>query len=360
MLDPNQKTVDLTDLVADFPQDTAETMTPILSKSEAWEFSLIRPSKPDPLRYPTVVKNTCGLKPDNKFYLYYAHHDVPSGIGCAVADDIAGPYVKLAQRDAGRRDSQVLESPRQDLHEDNLALMERFLGSSERDHRLIGDYPHLSSPCVLWNPKAEVWHMYFHSYRYLWPTGGGHQQTYLARCRDLASHAWEILKHPDGTWRIVLPATHETWMNSGSSYHNVCVTPDGRFLAFLNGTGGDYVDGKWIQSYCGLGFAMSEDGIHWEYLHDNPILTDEGGGLATGMIGYLGDGEYLVVWADRRAVHYGRTKDFKTITRDPRGPARWKGALISPWRDGDNLYLFCGERIYTMKLPVADAPTASA
>ena len=77
------------------------------------------------------------------------------------------------------------------------------------------------------------------------------------------------------------------------------------------------------------------------------------------MIGYLGDGAYLVVWADRSTVHYGRTMDFKTIRWDPRGPARWQGGLISPWRDGDNLYLFCGERIYTMKLSVAEAPIAS-
>ena len=71
-------------------------------------------------------------------------------------------------------------------------------------------------------------------------------------------------------------------MNSGSSYHNVCVTPDGKFRAFLNGTGGEYVDGEWAQFYCGLGFAISEDGIHGEYLHDNPILTDEGEGLTRG------------------------------------------------------------------------------
>ena len=348
MLDNNLKVVDLTDLVGEFPIDITETVSPILSKTESWEFSLYRP-KLDPLRYPTMVKNTHGPRPDNKYYLYYAHHDVPSGIGCAIANNITGPYVKLAQLDSSRNDSRVLESPRRDLNADNRVLIKHVPGLSPLSHRLIGDYHHLASPCVLWNPKAEIWHLYFHSYRYLWPTGGGHQQTYLARCRDLSSNDWEILKNPDGTWKIVLPVTPEAWMNSQSSYHTLCVLPDGTFLAFLHGAGGEYVDGEWTQSPRGLGFAMSEDGICWNYFPENPII----GHGAAGMIGYLGKDEYMVVWCDKNSVQYGKTMDFKTIIRDPRGPARWKGALMSPWRDGDKLYLFCGKSIHTMKLPVA-------
>jgi hypothetical protein len=353
MLNPNQKVADLTDLAADFPLEVTATTGPILIQSEPWEYSLCRDPELDPLRYPSVVKNDRGPDPDRKYYLYYAHHDPPSGIGCAVADAVSGPYRKLADLDPGRGDSQVLKPPRHDLCRENRALIERFRGMSQADHRLIGDHNHLSSPCVVWNPGEEIWHLYFHSYRYLWPSGGGHQQTYLARCRNLASHEWEILKNPDGTWRIVLPVTAEKWMNSQSSYHNLCVLPDGTFFAFLNGGGGEYVDGEWTQSCRGLGFATSTDGINWEYLPDNPVLQDTERGLSTGTVGYLGEGEYLVVWSERRSVRYGKTRDFRHIARDPRGPAKWKGALICPWREGDTLYLFTHRSVHTMDLRVS-------
>ena len=282
----------------------------------------------------------------------YAHHDIPSGIGCAIENNISGPYYKLAELDSSKNDSQVLKPPRHDLYKDNSELLRHTRGSSQLYHLLLGDHHHLSSPYIVWNPKEEIWHLYFHSYRYLWPSGGGHQQTCLAICRDLSSHEWEILKNPDRTWKIVLPVTDEKWMNSQSSYHNTCVLPNGTFLAFLNGTGGEYVNGEWTQPYRGLGFATSQDGINWNYFPENPILKSGERGLSTGLIGYLGDDEYLVVWSEKGNLIYGKTIDFKIITRDPRGPAKWKGALICPWREEEKLYLFTHGYIHIMELPV--------
>ena len=348
MLDPNLKVADLTDLPGEFPRETAETIGLNLVKTEAWEQSLWRDG--DPLRYPSVVKNVRGSHADQRYYLYYAHHDIPSGIGCAIAEQVTGPYRKLAQLDPERDDSQVLRAKPHGLCLDNREEIKRALQQTQTSHRALNDYNHLASPCVVWNPHAGLWHMYFHSYRYLWPTGGGHQQTYLATCRDLSTHQWEILKNPDGSWKIVLPVTDEKWMNSGSSYRNVCVLHDGRFLAFLSGAGGEYNAGTWSQPYGGLGFAVSLDGIHWVYLPENPIFAPRN--TSNGMIGYLGNDEYLAVWSENGKVTYGKTKDFKTIERDMGEPATWKGALICPWREGKQLFLFCHGCIHRMELPV--------
>ena len=129
-------------------------------------------------------------------------------------------------------------------------------------------------------------------------------------------------------------------MDHQSSYQNICVLPNGTFLACLLGKG--------------LGFATSQDGINWDYFPENPIIESgtRYGGLANGLIGYLGDGEYLVVWSEKGNVVYGKTRDFKTIARDPRGPAKWKGGLICPWREGNKVYLFSHTYIHIMELPV--------
>ncbi len=338
MLDNNLNVVDLTDLDAEFPLDIVETIQ-IISITEEWEKGSF-----DSLGYPSIVKNDRGPNPDDKFYLYYAHHDIPSGIGCATAEDILGPYRKLGELDPGREDSRVLT------------------------HRDLKVYNHLCSPSVVWNPRAEIWHMYFHTYHNMWESGGGHQQTYLATCRDLSTHQWDILKNRDGTWRIVLPVSRENWMNSQSSYHSVCVLPDGTFLAFLSGGGGetDEKTGKLIFPYGGLGFGTSRDGIDWTYFPENPVFDHEQA-HKVGFIGYFGDGEYLVVWGkiswgdarktiEEKQILYGTTKDFKTIVPDARGPARWisldRGDVLSPWREGNRLYLFGGKYVHVIELPV--------
>ena len=97
MLDNNLNVVDLSDLDADLPLDIVETKQ-ILSLTEDWENSS-EGTPLDSLGYPSIVKNDRGPNPDNKFYLYYAHHDIPSRIGCAVA---AVSYTQLRAHETGR------------------------------------------------------------------------------------------------------------------------------------------------------------------------------------------------------------------------------------------------------------------
>ncbi len=345
MLDNNLNVVDLTDLGGPLPLDIVETIK-ILDVTEDWEIS--RDEQPcESLGYPSIVKNDRGPNPDGKFYLYFAHHDLHSGIGCAVAEDVVGPYKKIAELDPDREDSRVLR------------------------HRDAKVYHHLSSPSVVWNPQTELWHLYFHTYINLWESGEGHQQTYLATCRDLATHQWDIQKKPDGMWKIVLPVSKENWMNSQSSYHGIYVLPDGTFLAFLSGGGGktDEETGKLVFPYGGMGFGASRDGLEWEYFPENPIFK-QGECHKVGFIGYLGDGEYLVVWGrinwvggevrrtvEEKQIFYGTTKDFKTIVPDPRGPAHWssldRNDMLSTWREGNKLFIFGGKHIHVMELPVS-------
>ena len=53
---------------------------------------------------------------------------------------------------------------------------------------------------------------------------------------------------------------------------------------------------------------------------------------------------------------YGKTADFKTLERDARGYAKWPAVdldgLISPWREGDHLFLFAGKYVQMVALPV--------
>lgn len=53
---------------------------------------------------------------------------------------------------------------------------------------------------------------------------------------------------------------------------------------------------------------------------------------------------------------YGKTTDFRTFQRNPRGYASWgmgDGGGVSVCREGDTLYLFTGTHVYTMPLKVA-------
>ena len=112
LLDNNLKVVDL---IGDLPLNVDST-TQILWHSEAWEQN--NPT----LGFTTIVKNDRGQNPDNKYYLYYAHHDPESGIGVAVADTLTGPYTKISPPD-----SRVLVAS----------------GGSPNQH--------LSTPSVVWN-----------------------------------------------------------------------------------------------------------------------------------------------------------------------------------------------------------------
>ena len=100
-------------------------------------------------------------------------------------------------------------------------------------------------------------------------------------------------------------------------------------------------------------------------MHENPIIhqDDEGGGrkgvYRPHFVGYLGDGEYLLCWSESHPYDgglqpiYGHTRDFKTVSRDPRGFAHWNAAdgLITAWREADKLYLFAGCHVHVMNLP---------
>ena len=366
MLDNNLKCVDLSDLKDPLPLNVTSSKQ-ILKRTENWEHSSFRnPGWPAgghrSLGYPTVVKNVHGLNQDGRYYLYYSHHDPSSGIGCAVAEKIDGPYIKAAIHHpafGGWTDSQVLVN--RNYHP----------SGPNRD-----DTSHYSSPSVVWNGDEQLWFMYFHYFNHYYGGAGGeawnlkhpglgHQMTGLATCADLSSHHWKIWTDPVwrqvSVWDIVpvLPTTAQKWMNSQSSYHAIQRLPDGRWLAFLRGTpdaGGPTV-----------GFGTSTNGRHWEYFPENPVIAKgkawarESREYRPAFIGYLGPGstgqpEYLVAWAEHPAPHiiYSTTTDFKTFRRDPRGYAKWKGVdgPVSVWREKNTLYLFAEKQVHVMKLPV--------
>ncbi|NLS96242.1 MAG: hypothetical protein GXX96_29230 [Planctomycetaceae bacterium] len=341
----NMKCVDLSDLKGELPLEIASSKQ-ILWQTEPWERSTWPADKGhESVGYPTMVRNDRGANPDGRYYLYYAHHDPNSGIGCAVAESVEGPYVKLAQADKARGDSRVLVCPGKP-----------------------GQPFHYSSPCVVWNEQGQLWFMYFHFYENQWQTGGGHQRTALATCPDLTKNVWTPWVDQQGKLVPVLPVTAERWMNSQSSYHAIQRLADGRWLAFLRGTGGESTDaGKWIQDPCKLGFATSTDGRHWDYFPENPVIhQDDGGGGRKGVyrphfVGDLGNGKYLLCWSESNPydgganIVYGYTSDFRTVTRDKRGYAHWPmgDGLISPWREGGQLYLFAGKYLHVMNLPVS-------
>ena len=357
LLDNNFKCVDLSDLKGPLPL-TAISTTLILKQTENWEHSSYKnPQWPKgghrSLGYPTVVKNDHGKNKDGRYYLFYAHHDPMAGIGCAVAKSIKGPYVKLADLpDSSRKHSRVLTVP---------------------NYRATGPNPddpsHYSSPCVVWNEKAKHWFMYFHYFNHFhgaWTAdakfpGEGWQMTALATCADLAENNWTIWKDPRlskvSVWDIVpaLPTTDTAWSKSASSYHAIQRLPDGQWLAFMRGTPTRHPGPT-------VGFATSHDGRSWKHFAENPVIapgkpwTKKTTEYRPAFIGYLGNKKYLVAWSEHSEPHviYSTTTDFKTFQRDPRGYARWKGpdGLVSPWREGNRLYLFAGKHLHEIALPV--------
>ena len=110
LLDNNLRCVDLSDLTSSVPLSVTESFQ-ILWRTEAWEHNTFDQNDNDSIGYPSIVKNDRGNSADNKYYLYYSHHDPGSGIGCAVAEKIEGPYTKLANMDPNRKDSIVLATP---------------------------------------------------------------------------------------------------------------------------------------------------------------------------------------------------------------------------------------------------------
>jgi hypothetical protein len=301
------------------------------------------------------VRNDHGKNADGKYYLYFAHHDPTSGIGCAVAEQVEGPYRKIKTLEAGRAHSMVLVNP-------------HYPGKQ-------GDPSHFSSPCVIWCEEEKLWFLYFHYYNHYhgaWKgdpstPGQGNQMTALAVSEDLSSHRWRIVRD-EALGKVsvheiapVLPTTKSPWMESASSYHTIQRLPGGGWLAFLRGTP--------VKGLPTLGFATSRNGRQWDWGKNNPVLHPDDGGKGhrgiyrPGFIAYLGKlrsgkRKYLLVWTESPAAgdvpqpRYGYTTDFIKVVRDPRGHAKWPAGdgLISPWREGNRLYLFTGKDLHIMKL----------
>jgi len=360
-LDSNLQCVDLSDLDGDLPTNVVSS-TQILVQDQDWEHSSYgNPSWPsgggDSVGYPTVVKNVHGLNQDGKYYLYYAHHDPMSGIGCAVADSATGPYTKISPTD-----SKVLTVPNYNP------------GGPDP-----GDPSHYSSPSVVWNEEEQLWFMYFHYFNHYWGGAGdppgehwsennpglGQQMTALATTPDLSSHNWTIWTDPVwsrvSVWNIVpvLPTTDEAWMESQSSYHAIHQLPDGGWLAFMRGTAASGLPT--------VGFGTSTNGRDWSYFPENPVIapgktwTTNTSEYRPKFIGYLGAGEYLVAWAEHSNPHiiYSTTTNFTTFQRDSRGYATWgvgSDGITSAWREGDRLYLFSGKYVHEMVLTLVPDP----
>ncbi|MBC8291275.1 MAG: twin-arginine translocation signal domain-containing protein [Planctomycetes bacterium] len=114
VLDNNLQVVDLSDLKQPLPL-TVNSTKQILKQTEDWEHSSYKNSNwpaggHQSIGYPSVVRNVHGKSQDGQYFLFYAHHDPMSGIGCAIADSIRGPFVKLADL-PGPRGSTAAFSP---------------------------------------------------------------------------------------------------------------------------------------------------------------------------------------------------------------------------------------------------------
>ena len=357
-LDGNLRCVDLSDLRRALPLTIVSTKR-ILEQSEAWEKSTWDPGQQhSSLGYPSLVRNDHGPGADGKYYLYFAHHDPTSGIGCAIAERIDGPYRKIKALEPNRKHSMVLVNP-------------HFPGKK-------GDPSHFSSPCVTWCEEEKLWFLYFHYYNHFhgaWKEdpdapGQGNQMTALAVSEELSSHSWRIVrKEALGKISVhdilpVLPTTKAPWMESASSYHSIQRLPGGDWLAFLRGTP--------VKGLPTIGFATSKNGREWTWSKNNPVLHPDDGGKGhrgiyrPGFIAYLGKlrsgkRKYLLVWTESPAAgdvpqpRYGYTTDFIKVVRDPRGHARWPAGdgLLSPWREGNRLYIFAGKNLHIMKLPTS-------
>ncbi|MFA4845068.1 MAG: hypothetical protein WC654_00730 [Patescibacteria group bacterium] len=285
--------------------------TQILSQSETWELSVEQPGV-NTLSVWSVVKQ------GSNFYLFYAHHDTPTGIGCAVASAITGPYVKISPPD-----SRVIKA-----------------SSDEVPY-------HFSSPCVLWNADTQLWHCYFHYWQQEWEQGRGHQKTGLATCSDLATGTWTILIDSNGDPAPILPVTAERWMNSQSSYHLFQRLPNGKWFCFLHGIGGEYQEAGWVQDVEKLGFAVSDDGISWTYFDGNPIAQTYHAPQAWGW-----DGQQMVaLWMpsdmdDAVPLTAALSDVVPTIAVG----SVYDAGVSSVWRDSITTYLFAGTNVIEMEI----------
>lgn len=305
----------------------------LISRTEDWELSAERPETQNDVGYPSLVVSRD--EHDAKRYnLFYAIHDVASGIGLATSDRIAGPYAK---RGTGPfPDSRVLYPPARP--------------------RLTS---HFSSPVVIWNQERREWFMYFHFYSNQFAEGLGHQNTGLATSKNLLD--WHILTGSDGDFLAVLPVTPELWMNSQSTYHSIQRLPNGLWLAFVRGTGVRIENGKEVGEPTAMSFAVSVDGVRWSLVPGAPqfpaLGTREGKIVVRrpGFVARLRD-RYVICWSEGaervggQRHRYAYTRDFQTFDPTASGPAfDVEDGAIVPWREGGEVFLLTGPWLYSLQ-----------
>jgi hypothetical protein len=314
---------------------TPDVSQSVIHPTELWEFW-----SDNDVGYPTVIRNTKGINPDGRYYLFYSSHGVPAGIASAVADKLQGPYKKISTSILA--DSRVLIPPIRPW-----------------------DTSHYSSPQVIWNPDAGLWHLYFHYYLNEFDKGLGHQKTALAVSPELAVNKWEIIRGADGGIMSVLPVSSKGWMNSQSSYHHISRAGSGLWIALLRGTGGAYrATGKatdWEQDTTAIGLAFSADGFKWHEYPGNPVLRPnvppvrKQGVIRPVLLGIWGD-QICIVWSEsdyydsNRVTRYAVFNDLR-LDKPPVfiGEVDWvaEDGPASVAIDGETIGVFTGR---TLKL----------
>ena len=332
----NVHLLDLTGLSVPRALEAPARSKQVLANSEAWEDG---PGGAASVGYLTVVRNIHGEAPDGRFYLFYAIHDPGGGIAVAVSDSLDGDYVKLARTDRTRSDSVVLAAP-----------------------SVPARSSHFSSPVVAWNQDEKLWFMYFHYYSNEWSEGRGHQKTALATTADLSSHQWTVWVDDSDRYRAVLPVSQEPWMNSQSTYHSVGRLPNGLWVALLRGVGGGYDEARgraWVQNPPAVGIAVSPDGRRWAQLPGNPLLGNASAGRDG--IAYrplflgLGDrGVLYLAWSEavppsgKPRAFYSEFDLSRNRLERSHPIERWtpSDGAATPWRRGDDVYVFSGQSLY--------------
>jgi predicted GH43/DUF377 family glycosyl hydrolase len=200
--------VTLTPLKAQrFPQN------PILrSRTQPWE------SDTDAV-FPCVLP-VGDILPDclDYFYMYYAPHDAPGGIGLATAPTPTGPWKKFAHN----------------------PILERN-GANQNNH--------ISSPHVVYNRLEHYFLMYYHGLGE-WPTQNAHQTTGIAISQD-ALH-WNKLPEP-----VIDSDDIDVWDGNELSYARITQLTDGQFVMV-------YMGRNRKRSAPRLGMAVSSNGIEWK------------------------------------------------------------------------------------------------
>ena len=186
------------------------------------------------------------------------------------------------------------------------------------------------APCVVWNEDEQLWFMYFHFYENQWKTGGGHQRTALATCPDLATNNWTTWRDEDEKLVPVLPRDGRT-LDEQPILLPRDSTPARRTLARLPPRhrrrvhARRQVDPGSVQTW--VRHPPPTAG-HWDYFKENPVIhLDDGGGGRKGVyrphfVGYLGDGEYLLLLVRKLTLRRRPQGHLRPHQRLPKGHPR--------------------------------------